>query len=214
MDPMRLIAVNTGRPERIDGHKGLTGICKHPVAGPVTIAPLGLEGDAVMDTRNHGGPDQAVYIYGEPDYEFFARELGRPLPPGLFGENLTIAGLKSQELHIGDRLEIGEVLLEATSPRIPCATFAARMGDPRWVKRFFAANRPGVYARVLRAGTVEAGLPVRHLPFVGEQILVTELMEDYKKPAPDRMRRLLKAPIHRDLRAKYEAALAQGDLLA
>ena len=33
-------------------------------------------------------------------------------------------------------------------------------------------------------------------------------------PAPERMRRLLRAPIHRKLVAKYEAALAQGDLLA
>jgi MOSC domain-containing protein YiiM len=212
MTTMRVISVNIGRPEHIPGHKALTGICKHPAEGPVTIAPLGLEHDAVMDTRNHGGPDQAVYLYGQPDYDFFARELGRDLPPGLFGENLTIAGLESQKLHIGDRFEIGEVLLEATSPRIPCATFAARMGDPLWVKRFLAANRPGAYVRVLRTGAVEAGMAVKHIPFAGEQVLVTDLMEDYKKPASERMRRLLKAPIHRKLVTKYEAALAQTSL--
>src|SRR6185312_11292599 len=148
---MHIIAVNRGRPEHIPGHAALTGICKHPVDAAM-IAPLGLEGDAVMDTKNHGGPDQAVYLYGRPDYDVFERELGRELPPGLFGENLTIGGLDSQAIHIGDRFGIGEVLLEATSPRIPCATFAARMGDPHWLKRFFAANRPGVYARVLHPG--------------------------------------------------------------
>jgi MOSC domain-containing protein YiiM len=214
MDEMRLIAVNTGRPELIDGHKSPTGICKHPRNGPVMIASLGLEDDAVMDTRNHGGPDQAVYIYGQPDYDFFARELGRELPAGLFGENLTLAGLESRTLHIGDRFGIGDVLLEATSPRIPCATFAARMGDPHWARRFHAARRPGVYVRVLKAGSVAAGMDVRHIPFAGEQVLVTDLMEDYKAPSPERMRRLLKAPIHRDLVMLYEARLAQGDLLA
>jgi MOSC domain-containing protein YiiM len=209
---MRLIAVNLGRPEIIEGHKAPTGICKHPVPGPVMIAPLGVEGDAVLDTKNHGGPDQAVYLYGQPDYDFFARELGRDLPPGLFGENLTIAGLESQTIHVGDRFEIGDVLLEATSPRIPCATFAARMGDPLWVKRFQHARRPGVYVRVLRHGPVEAGMLVRHVPFAGEQVLITDLIEDYKAPSPARMVWLLKAPIHRNLVAKYQARLAQATL--
>lgn len=212
MTALHLIAVNIGRPEIIDGHNAPTGICKHPVPGPVTIAPLGLEGDAVMDTRHHGGPDQAVYLYGQPDYEFFERELGHALPPGLFGENLTIAGLESGRIHIGDRFEIGEVLLEASAPRIPCSTFAARMGDPLWVRRFQQARRPGVYVRVLRPGAVEAGMPIRHIPFAGEPVLTTDLIEDYKAPSPERMRRLLRAPIHRNLVAKYEARLAQGAL--
>ena len=212
MTDMHLIAVNIGRAEIIPGHKAPTGICKHPVAGPVTIAALGVVDDAVMDTRNHGGPDQAVYLYGQPDYEFFARDTGRAFPPGLFGENLTIANLESQAIHVGDRFRIGEVLLEATSPRIPCATFAARMEDPQWVKRFFAVNRPGVYVRVLQQGQVAAGMAVEHTPYAGERIPLIALMADYKKPTPERMRWLLKAPIHRDLAAKYEAALAQGDL--
>ena len=150
MTPMHLLAVNRARPEHIPGHAALTGICKHPVEA-LAIAPRGVEGDAVMDTRNHGGPDQAVYLYGRPDYEVFERDLGRELPPGLFGENLTVAGLESQSIHVGDRFAIGDVLLEATAPRIPCATFAARMGDPNWVRRFFAAKRPGVYAACWRA---------------------------------------------------------------
>ena len=210
---MQVLSVNVGRPAHIEGHGALTGILKLPVAGPVEIGPLGLAGDAVMDTRNHGGPDQAVYIYGQPDYDFWSAELGRPMLPGRFGENLTIAGLESQKVLIGDRFEIGGVLFEVTSPRIPCATFAARMGDNLWVRRFFAVNRPGVYVRVLKPGSVEAGMTVRHLPFAGEPIPLVELMHDYKRPSPERMRWLLQAPIHRDLVARYNDLLAQGDLL-
>ncbi len=211
--PLQVLSVNVGRPEHIEGHKALTGICKRPATGPVEIGPLGLRHDAVMDTKNHGGLDQAVYLYGQPDYEFWAAELGRPMPPGLFGENLTVAGLESQKVLIGDRFEIGDTLLEVTSPRIPCATFAARMGDSQWVKRFFAVNRPGVYVRVLRPGRIEAGMTVRHTPFAGEPIPMIELMYDYKRPAPERMRWLLQAPIHRDLVARYTDMLAQGSLL-
>ena len=213
MTSMQLLSVNVARPEYIEGHKALTGICKRPVDGPVEIGALGLHDDAVMDTKNHGGPDQAVYLYGKPDYDFWAAEMGRPMPPGLFGENLTLAGLESQKILIGDRFEIGDALFEVTSPRIPCATFAARMGDSLWVRRFFAVNRPGVYVRVLKPGSVEAGMPVRHLPFAGEPIPLIELMQDYKRPSAERMRWLLKAPIHRDLVARYGDLLAQGDLL-
>jgi MOSC domain-containing protein YiiM len=212
MTEMSVTAVNIGKPEHIEGYKPLTGINKRPVPGPVQIGTLGLEGDALLDTKHHGGPDQAVYLYGVPDYDFFARELGRPLAPGLFGENLTITGLESATINLGDRFEIGGVLLEATSPRNPCATFAARMGDPNWVKSFFAAERPGIYGRVLRTGAVEAGMAVKHIPFDGPSVPVTELMSDYKKPSPERMRYLLQAPIHRDLVEKYNAMLAQTEL--
>jgi MOSC domain-containing protein YiiM len=213
MSDMQILSVNIGRPEHVDGHAALTGICKRPVSGPVAIGPLGVENDAVMDTKNHGGFDQAVYLYGQPDYDFVAAETGREMSPGLFGENLTIAGLESRKIDIGDRFEVGELLFEVTSPRIPCATFAARMRDPQWVKIFFAINRPGVYVRVLKPGLVEAGVPVKHIPFAGPKVPLIELMQDYKNPAPERMRYLMQAPIHRDLVAKYADRLAQGDLL-
>jgi len=167
-----------------------------------------------MDTKNHGGLDQAVYLYGEPDYAYFASDLGRAMPPGLFGENLTVAGLESATINIGDRLTIGDVVLEVTSPRNPCATFAARMGDPHWVKYFFAAGRLGIYGRVLETGSVEAGMPVVLTRFAGPAIPVNELSHDYKNPSSARMRYLLQAPLHRELRSQYEAALAQPDLLA
>ena len=209
---MKILSVNVGRPERIEGHAAPTGICKRPVSGPVEVHELGLAGDAIMDTKNHGGPDQAIYIYGQPDYDFIAAETGRTLVPGLFGENLTIAGLESQAILIGDQFEIGDLLLEVTSPRIPCATFAARMQDPKWVKTFFAFNRPGVYVRVLRTGWVEAGMDVRHTPFAGPKVPLIELMSDYKNPSPERMRYLMQAPIHRDLVERYNGLLAQASL--
>jgi MOSC domain-containing protein YiiM len=213
MGEMKILSVNVGRPEHIDGHKALTGICKRPVSGPIQVHELGLAGDAIMDTKNHGGPDQAIYLYGQPDYDFVAAETGRRLAPGQFGENLTVAGLESRKILIGDRLEIGDVLVEVTCPRIPCATFAARMSDPQWAKIFFAINRPGIYVRVLRTGTIEAGTAVRRIPFAGPQVPLVELMVDYKNPSPERMRYLLQAPIHRDLVTLYEEKLAQGDLL-
>ncbi|HXH33048.1 MAG TPA: MOSC domain-containing protein [Plantibacter sp.] len=155
---MRLEAINLGRRETIRlGSRTLdTGIDKRPV-DRATIGLLGVEGDVVADTKHHGGPDQAVYLYSRADYDWWQEELGRELPSGTFGENLTVSDFGPEELRPGDRVRIGAVLLELTSPRIPCSVFAQHLAEPRWVKRFATAERPGPYARVLEPGEVAVG---------------------------------------------------------
>lgn len=139
---MQLVSINLGAPRAIEyaQKSGTTGIYKLPQSGPVEITPLGLPNDAIIDVENHGGPDQAVYVYGLPDYDWWAAQLGRPLPPGTFGENLTLSEFESAACAIGDYLQVGAVRLQVTAPRIPCSTLAARMGDPAFVKRFRAAG--------------------------------------------------------------------------
>ncbi len=208
---MRLICVNIGRAATLPGKRPIvTGIMKRPVSAPVRITSLGLEEDTICDKRHHGGPDQAVYVYGQPDYDWWSAELDRTLGPGTFGENLTIEGLLSAELCIGDRFAIGDALLEVTSPRIPCATLAARMGDTRFVKRFMAAERPGIYCRVVREGPVQAGDDVTYTAYGGERVNVLELVRDFNKPALDTktIRRYLAVPIHSRERAAFETQLS------
>jgi len=156
----RLLSVNVsppGRTLRLRGRDEATGIFKEPVTRAVAIGPLGLEGDVIVDTRYHGGTEKAVYAYAAEDYAWWEKELGEPLPPGTFGENLTLEGVDLSGARVGDVLAVGDVRLEATSPRTPCGTLAARMGDPKIVKRFLHAERLGVYFRVARPGAVKAG---------------------------------------------------------
>ncbi len=152
------------------GSPGVTAIDKRPVDGPVRVLPLGLFGDVQADRENHGGSDQAVYAYSQDDADYWAGELGRDIPPGLFGENLRIDGIDATGAVIGERWRIGaDVLLEVTSPRVPCATFAHRMGEPQWVRRFTEIGLVGTYLRVLERGTLAAGDPivVEHRPAHG-----------------------------------------------
>lgn len=205
---MRLISVNLGRAQVVEhgGFSDLTGILKTPTPGAVEITPLGLAGDAVVDAKHHGGVDQAVYIYGAPDYAWWSMQLGDELAPGTFGENLTIDGLESADLRIGDILHIGAVSLQVTAARIPCATLAARMGDPGFVKRFRAAERPGAYCRVLQAGAVQAGDPVTLERWRGETITLVEMFRSYYDPQPsaETIRRHLAAPIAARARTHIE----------
>ncbi|MGY3564612.1 MOSC domain-containing protein YiiM [Sinomonas sp. RB5] len=155
------------------GSVGVTGIDKRPVEGPVRIRRLGLRGDVQADRANHGGEDKAVYAYSEDDAALWARELGREIPPGLFGENLRVEGITASNAVIGERWRFSSgALLEVTMPRIPCATFARRMGEDGWVSWFTRAGLSGAYLRVLTPGDVEAGsqFGIEHVPDHGVRV--------------------------------------------
>jgi MOSC domain-containing protein YiiM len=140
-----------------DRGNGVTGIDKRPVDGPVRAKRFGLFGDVQADRQHHGGEHQAVYAYAEEDVARFEADLGRELPPGLFGENLRTRGIDVTGAVIGERWRVGGALLEVTSPRNPCGTFERRMGIRGWVATFAAAGAPGAYFRVIRAGSLRAG---------------------------------------------------------
>ena len=104
------------------------------------------------------------------------------------------------------------MILEVTAPRIPCWKLAQRMGDPGFVKRFRAAERPGVYCRVVREGTIRAGDPVTLEPYAGERVTVAEIFRDYYEPArdPAAIRRFLAAPLAVRARTDKERQLREA----
>lgn len=137
---------------------GRTAIDKRAVSGPVPVNVLGVQGDSQANRVHHGGPDQALYAYSQADADFWAHELQRDLPPGVFGENLRVSGIEPTGAVIGERWRIGsDVEVEVTSPRTPCATFQRWLGEPKFVKLFTAEGRVGAYLRVVRPGTIQAG---------------------------------------------------------
>jgi MOSC domain-containing protein YiiM len=137
---------------------GITGIDKRPVDERVPVHIMGLRGDVQADRKNHGGEFKALYAYADEEAAAWAEELGRPVPPGLFGENLRTTGLAVSTALVGERWQIGpEVAVEVTMPRIPCATFGRHLGEPRWAKRFLRKGLPGAYLKVLATGSIAAG---------------------------------------------------------
>jgi MOSC domain-containing protein YiiM len=204
---MKLTAICLGRPEVLAGKSYKTGINKTALNVPIVVDAEGLVGDAVCNRKHHGGPDQAILLEGSLTLDWWAAELGRDLPPGTFGENLVVEGLDNREVSVGDRFHFEGVVLEASSARIPCATFAAKMGDPMFVKRYAAAGRPGIYCRVLQSGMLAAGETVRCEPYDGERVLMPEVLATFGRKMPIDVRdRFLAAPIASRLRALVEAA--------
>lgn len=222
----RVVSVNVGAAREVEwfGRRVTTGIWKSPVAGPVAVDGVKLDGDEQADLRVHGGVDKAVYAYASEDYEWWLQSVdgvaswrpaeaggvrppgvaglseADPFGPGTFGENLTTAGVDVTGALIGDRWQIGEVVLEVAQPREPCFKLGIRMGDAAFKDRFAEARRPGAYLRIINGGTLEEGMPIgitpAALPAVGIWELVgdeasTELAERVRADArvPDGWRR-------------------------
>ncbi|GAA2573681.1 MOSC domain-containing protein [Winogradskya consettensis] len=195
----RVLQVNIAVPERSTAKRvGTTGINKQPVTHPVAVAApggargmlspqhaSGVAGDQIFDIKNHGGDDQAVYAYAREDYDWWEKELGRTLPGGIFGENLTTEGIPVNGALIGETWQIGATLvLQTTFGRVPCSTFQAKMGEPRWVKRFADQNLPGAYFRVVTPGNVQAGDEIRVLDRPDHGVTISEGFHAWMR-APD-----------------------------
>ena len=165
-----LLSVNVGAP-RPNPAKGIpTGIDKRPVDAPARVRDpgpkgtglgSGIVGDFIGDGANHGGSDQALYAFAREDLDDWQGRLGRDLPHGFFGENLTTRGLDVNGARLGERWQVGDtVVLQVTAPRIPCATFRGWVGEQGWLRTFTEVARPGAYLRVVVPGTIQAGDPI------------------------------------------------------
>ena len=138
------------------------GIPKRPIP-EAEVTPEGIRGDSWAHPQIHGGPNQAILLITSEGIEELIAQ-GYPLHAGALGENFTVAGLDRRQMRIGQRYRVGEVLIELTKMRAPCATLSVygpsigqavydrqvKAGDassPRW-------GLGGFYARVLRGGVV------------------------------------------------------------
>ena len=199
-----LSSVNIGRP-RPNPYKDTkaTGIGKQPQLGPVEVrAPRpnhgglgsGLVGDFIGDVKHHGGISaQAISPFQREDLDRWAERLGRELPNGFFGENLTTVGLEVNEARIGERWLVGDSGAPGRSrPGAPCSTFRGQMGEKGWLKTFTADGRPGAYLSVVTPGWISAGDPVRVLNRPDHEVTVSLMFRAFSTE-PDLLPQLLPA---------------------
>src|SRR5439155_2554276 len=119
-----------------------TGYWKDEREGPVRIGALGLEGDEQADRRFHGGAEMAVLMYAARHYASWRALPGlEAMGPGGFGENLVLDGADETQVCAGDVLEAGEVRLQISSPRGPCADISRRWNTPWLLPRVLETRR-------------------------------------------------------------------------
>ena len=139
----KVLSVNVGLPREFEynGRPARSAIWKSPVAGRVAARGVNLAGDDQADRRAHGGPDKAVYAYAVEDLGWWAQQIGRPLPYGELGENLTTEGIEVSGALVGERWAIGTTVLEVSEPRVPCWRLGVRMNDKLFPRRFTGTLR-------------------------------------------------------------------------
>lgn len=167
MTAITLLSLNTAtvQPLQIQGRKVLSAIGKRPRAGAVAVGALGLEGDEQADPQWHGGVGKAVYAYPAEHYGWWEQRrrerqvdlFDEALPPGFFGENLTLQGLLEQDVYVGDLLHFPDCTLRVTEPRQPCFKFVHIMDYAQAAKDMVSSGYSGWYLAVQRSGTLQAG---------------------------------------------------------
>jgi MOSC domain-containing protein YiiM len=214
----RVVSVNVGEPRQVmaGNFSVITAIFKSPVEGRVAIRGHNLAGDRQADLTVHGGAKKAVYLYPSEHYAYWAAELpGKELSPGVFGENLTTAGLMEETTRIGDRFRVGSAVLEVTQPRMPCYKLGIRFERADMVKRFWQSGRSGIYFSVVEEGDVAAGDAIEWLSAGPEDITVTDVVRLFKGEENDagKLRRALNAPLYggwKEALQERRRDLAQG----
>jgi MOSC domain-containing protein YiiM len=154
-----------------------SGFLKQPVDDRVALGPLGLDGDEQADLTVHGGPDKAICCYASEHFPFWTELTGQRFGPGAFGENLTLAGLTEQDVHIGDTYTLGSdgAVAQVSQPRGPCFKVAARWGVRTLPKEMAHRLIAGFYLRMIEPGTVAAGDSMNLLER-GSDITVAEVL--------------------------------------
>jgi MOSC domain-containing protein YiiM len=185
---MNIISVNVGLPREVswNGRTVTTGIFKEPVAGRITVRSLNLEGDQQADLTVHGGLDKAVYAYAVESYNYWRDQLPDiDLPWGMFGENLTIAGLSEARVNVGDRFRVGTVELIATQPRMPCYKLGIRFGRPDIIKQFLDSRLTGVYFAVAQEGDIGAGDTLELVNRDSNHVTIADITSLYMRETSD-----------------------------
>ena len=206
----RVLSINVGRPREFEfnGRPAKSAIWKSPVTGRVRALGVNLDGDEQADRKAHGGFDKAVYAYAIEDMRWWERELGRSLQCGEFGENLTTEGIAVNEALVGERWEIGTVVLEVSEPRVPCWRLGVRMDDQMFVRRFTEALRPGAYLRIIGEGDLGAGDAIRVIYRPDHDLTIRDVFRIYTR-ARNQAERLIAVPQISDSWKKWAEILLQ-----
>jgi len=187
-----ILSVNVGgmREFEYNGRVVKSGIWKFPVSGRVMVRGVNLDGDDQADRSVHGGPDKAIYVYAVEDQRWWQGEIDRALQYGEVGENLTTHGIDVTGALVGERWRIGSCLFEVSEPRVPCWKLGARMGDPRFLKRFAEAGRPGTYVRIIEEGDIGAGDEIQVVARPEHDVSIGDVVRIYTRDQHEAMRLL------------------------
>lgn len=199
---MKILSLQVGAPKQYDwnGRSIQSSMLKTAVSS-LKVSLTNVEGDRFSNPQFHGTPDSVVYVMSKDTYTEMNNKLGLQLQPGQLGENVTVDTLDEQHIEIGDIYQIGEVVMEATGPRIPCEKINFVTQNANGQMAFVEIQRPGVYFKIIETGEINSADQLQPLKKSGSGLSVSELykyisdLRIYKKcENPKRLTQILENP--------------------
>ena len=121
----------------------------------LNVSMTSIDGDRFASASFHGTADSVLYVYGRDSIDEYLKLLDRTsYESGELGENITLDAFNESAVSVGDRFQIGDVVAEATFPRIPCAKVNIRMAHPLGQKAMIDVKKSGVYLRIIKPGVI------------------------------------------------------------
>ncbi|WP_264293809.1 MOSC domain-containing protein [Diaphorobacter aerolatus] len=129
--------------------------------------------------------------------------------PGAFGENLSVEGLREQDVCIGDRWQIGSAQFLVSQGRQPCFKLNLRFGVRDMSARVQDSLMAGWYLQVVQAGAVRAGDALELLARPHPEYSVARLLEMIRDRLTDEtaLREVLELPLTPSWRKLFEARM-------
>tara|TARA_R110002003_G_scaffold3_16_gene93 strand:+ start:5989 stop:7662 length:1674 start_codon:yes stop_codon:yes gene_type:complete len=211
--PFPLVQLRAGRIKKFGPFE--SAIAKIPLSGPVEITKDGIKSDEHA-YEPHRSPDKALLHYCTTHYEEWKKEIPASDPlfkPGGFGENLFNTEVNEKMLCIGDRLAIGEVIVEISEPRAPCAKLNHRFEVKDMAKRTQTLFRTGWLYRIIKPGVIQAGDMIRLLERPYPEWTVARVMYYLFIDTKDeeKMKEIVDlAPLGFDIKGRFQKRLATG----
>ena len=188
---------------------------KGTVKTPIPRAEVYEQG--LKEDAHSGDWHRMISLLGQASVERFEKQMDRTIGPGEFGENLTIEGLDLNEVAVLDRFTIGDVELEITQIGKTC-----HGDDCAIFKEVGKCVMPqeGLFARVIRGGSIETGQKIEYHPrdFVVRVVTVSDRVSAgvYKDRSGPRALELVKAAFaakRYHLRTEYQCVPDEQDAI-
>ncbi|USP79615.1 3-chlorobenzoate-3,4-dioxygenase reductase subunit [Curvularia clavata] len=192
-----------------------SAIYKTPLTGPVEVAELGITTDAHAFYK-HVSPDKALLHYCTSHYDEWKKELPESeqyFRPGAFGENLFNTEVSEKNLCIGDRLAIGDIIVEVSEPRGPCFKLNHRFEVKNMAKRTQTLLRTGWLYRIIKTGSISAGDMISLLERPNPEWTVARVMYYLfiETDNMEMMKEIVQIPqLGWDIKSQFQARLDKG----
>lgn len=178
-----------GQPSPIGPENIPTGIFKNKVK-EAFLTKTGLEGDVQVDKRVHGGAEKALYQFPEENFEVLKQSLAHlesKFNPGSIGENVSSRAVDDTQVHIGDIVRMGDVILQVSQPRRPCWKVNHKYGNGHIAPLLMSQAVSGWYYRVVEEGVIRQGDSIDLIDRLEGSVPVAEIWKIFLEKLKSRM---------------------------